>query len=77
MASTTIKLSTATRDRIKALGADTYEDAIVEALDALETERFWAQAQRAAQWRDSLSDERRGLIEQREAAVDEAFDGLG
>ena len=35
MASTTVKLSVETRDRIRALGGETYEETIVEALDAL------------------------------------------
>jgi hypothetical protein len=77
MASTTIKLSTETRDRIKAMGADTYEDTIVEALDALEAQQFWVQADRAAQWRRSQADARRRLIAEREAAADDAFDAIG
>ncbi len=77
MASTTIKLSVETRDRIRALGGDTYEDTIVAALDALEADRFWGQAQAAASHRRSLpTRERQGLIE-REAEVDAAFDGIG
>lgn len=76
MASTTIKLSTETRDRIKALGGETYEDTIVEALDALESARFWAQAEAASAWRRSLSDAERAEIEQREATVRAAFDAI-
>jgi hypothetical protein len=38
--STTVKVSKATRGRIRALGGDTHEDTIVEALDALESNRF-------------------------------------
>ena len=44
MKPTTVKLSVETRDRIRALGGQTYEDTIVDALDALEADRFWAQA---------------------------------
>ena len=44
MKPTTVKLSVETRDRIRALGGQTYEDTIVNALDALEADRFWAQA---------------------------------
>lgn len=77
MASTTIKLSTETRDRIKAMGGDTYEDTIVEALDALESAQFWAQAEAAAEWRRSQSEDRRRGIAGREAAVDAAFDAAG
>jgi hypothetical protein len=77
MASTTIKLSTETRDRIKALGGDTYEDTIVEALDALESAQFWDQAERAAEWRRSQSADHRRAVARRDAAVDDAFDAIG
>jgi hypothetical protein len=77
MGSTTIKLSTETRDRIRALGGDTYEDTIVEALDALEADRFWAQAEAAAARRASLSSSEREARTEREAEVDAAFDGIG
>jgi len=75
--STTIKLSIATRDRIKALGGDTYEDTIAEALDVLEAERFWAQAEAAANWRRSLTEQQRQQLDARDAAIDAAFDGIG
>lgn len=74
MASTTIKLSTETRDRIKAMGGDTYEDTIIEALAALESAQFWAEAERAAEWRRSQPDRRRRDLAARAAAVDDAFD---
>ena len=77
MASTTIKLSTQTRDRIKAMGGSTYEDTIVEALDALESAQFWAQAEEAAEWRRSQPADRRRAIAEREATVDDAFDAIG
>ncbi len=76
MASTTIKLSFETRDRIRALGGDTYEDTIVEALDALEADRFWAQAEAAASFRSSLSDGDRERLVAAEAEIDAAFDGI-
>lgn len=76
MASTTVKLSVETRDRIRALGGDTYEDTIVEALDVLEEARFWAQAETAAAWRQSLSDAERERLRAREAEVDAAFDAI-
>ena len=76
MASTTVKLSVATRDRIRALGGDTYEDTIVEALDVLEAARFWAQADAAAAWRHSLPDDERERLAARDADVDVAFDGI-
>jgi len=76
MASTTIKLSIATRDRIRALGGDTYEDTIVEALDVLEEARFWEQAEAAAAWRQSLPEGERECLRAREAEVDAAFDAI-
>ncbi|MFW2336550.1 hypothetical protein [Ilumatobacter sp.] len=69
---TTIKVSTATRDRIEALGGATHEETIVAALDALETERFWAQAERAKSWWDAHPDEREAIeheVAERDAAV--------
>jgi len=76
MKATTVKLSVETRDRIRALGGDTYEDTIIEALDALEAERFWSQADAAVAWRQTLSPQDRGLLEAQETAVDTAFDGI-
>ena len=76
MASTTVKLSIQTRDRIRALGGDTYEDTIVEALDALEADRFWSQAAAAVAWRTALPDHARAAIAAREAEVDAAFKGI-
>jgi hypothetical protein len=70
---TTIKLSTETRDRIKAMGGETYEDTIVEALDALDKERFWAQADRYVAWRKGLSAEEEATIRAEEDAIDRAF----
>lgn len=76
MASTTIKLSVETRDRIRALGGATYEDTIIEALDALEADQFWAQAEAAASFLRSLTDDERKARAAREAEVDAAFAGL-
>ncbi len=76
MASTTVKMSTETRDRIRALGGDTLEDTIVEALDTLEANRFWAQADAASAWRRSLSDAERARLQQPEAELDAALDGI-
>jgi hypothetical protein len=76
MTATTVKVSTETRDRIRSLGGDTLEATIVEALDALEANRFWAQADAAATWRRGLSDEERAAIAASEAEIDRAFDGI-
>jgi len=76
MAATTVKLSTATRDRIRALGGATYEETILEALDLLEAERFWSRADAAVAWRRSLSEVERGRLAAREAEIDAEFDGI-
>ena len=76
MKSTTVKLSVETRDRIRALGGDTYEDTIVEALDVFEADRFWAQADSAAAWRASLPAAERKRLDERDAAVDASFDAI-
>ena len=41
---TTMKISTATRDRLRALGdaGESLEDVVVRALDAYESQQFWA-----------------------------------
>ncbi len=77
MKTTTVKLSVETRDRIRALGGETYEDTIVEALDVLEASRFWAQADAGAAWRNSLPSSELERLTAREAEVDSAFDGIG
>ena len=73
---TTVKVSTETRDRIKSFGGATLEATIVEALDALDEQRFWSQAEAAAAWRARLSDEERAARQARERALDAAFDGI-
>jgi hypothetical protein len=77
MASTTIKLTVETRDRLRALGGETYEDTVIEALDLLEAQRFWRQAEDAAAWRRSLPDADRQRRAIEESALDAAFDGVG
>jgi hypothetical protein len=76
MKSTTVKLSIETRDRIRALGGDTYEDTIVEALDALEAAKFWTQADAAVAWRATLGDLQLAQRARRDAEVDAAFEGI-
>ena len=53
---TTIKMSEATRDRIRAHGGATHEETIIAALDALEDAEFWTQAERAKAWLDAHPD---------------------
>jgi hypothetical protein len=74
--STTIKVSVETRDRIRDLGGGTYEETITEALDALETYRFWAQAEAAAAWRALLPEDERQRRREKEIAIDAALDRL-
>ncbi len=76
MASTTIKLSVETRERLRALGGATYEDTVVEALDALEANRFWGEAEAAAAWQSRLSDTERQRRHDAVAEIDRAFDGV-
>jgi hypothetical protein len=76
VASTTVKLSVETRERIRALGGETYEDTIVEALDLLEQTRFWDQAEAAAARRQALPDVERERLRAREAEVDAAFNAV-
>jgi ABC-type uncharacterized transport system fused permease/ATPase subunit len=76
MTATTVKLSIETRERIRALCGKTYEDTIVEALDALEADRFWTQADAAVAWRSALTQHDRQRLATAEAEVDAAFDGI-
>lgn len=74
MPHTSIKVTTETRDRIKALGGK-YEETLIEALDLLEAERFWRQAEEGKRWLDSLTDEQRVERLARQDALDQAFSG--
>lgn len=73
---TTMKITTATRDRLRALGADgdTLEEVVVAALDAYESQRFWAEAEAAAAAETPEERARRRRIE---TDVDAWMDGLG
>ncbi|MDJ0768990.1 MAG: hypothetical protein QNJ12_09355 [Ilumatobacter sp.] len=66
-------MSVETQERLRELGGATYEDTVVEALDALEADRFWAEAEAAAAWRRDLPAAERERREQAGAAVDRAF----
>ena len=72
---TTMKITTATRDRLRALGADgdSLEDVVVAALDAYESQQFWAEAEAAAA---AETPEQRTERKRVEAAVDAWMDGL-
>lgn len=74
-----MELSTETRDRVRALAAhpdDTLEDVVNEALDALESQRFWARAEAAAARRAAASATERAAWEARNAAIDAWMDRL-
>ena len=70
-----MKITTATRDRLRALGAegDSLEAVVVAALDAYESNQFWAEAEAAAA--DETS-EQRTERKRVEAEVDAWMDGL-
>jgi len=74
MPHTSIKVTTETRDRIKNLGGK-YEDTLTEALDLLEAQRFWEQAEAGKRWLDSLTNEERDERQARHDALDQAFTG--
>jgi predicted transcriptional regulator len=76
MAATTIKLSVETRERLRALGGATYEHTVIEALDALEANRFWSEAEAAAAWQSQLSESERQRRHEVLGEIDRAFDGI-
>lgn len=70
-----MKITTATRDRLRALGAegDSLEDVVVAALDLYESQRFWAGAEAAGA---AETPEQRVERKRIEAEVDAGMDGL-
>ena len=74
MPHTSIKVTTETRDRTKALGGK-YADTLSEAVDLLEAARFWEQAEAGKRWFESLTDEERAERQARHDALDQAFSG--
>ena len=74
---TTVKVSVETRDRLRSFGGATLEATIIEALDALEATRFWAQAETAAAWRRSRPMAERTAAAEREARLGRALDSAG
>jgi hypothetical protein len=73
---TTMKISTATRDRLRALGSDTdsLEDVVVAALDVYESQQFWAEAEAAAAAETAAQRDKRRRVE---ASIDAWMDELG
>ena len=76
MKDTTVKVSTATRERIRAFGGATHEDTIIEALDALESERFWQEAEAGKKWLDGLAEAERQRLVEEDEAIDALFKGI-
>ena len=72
---TTMKITTGTRDRLRTLGTadDSLEDVVVKALDAYESQQFWATAEAADA---AESPEQRAERKRIEADVDTWMDGL-
>lgn len=70
-----MKITTETRDRLRALGADgdSLEDVVVTALDAYESQQFWAAAEAAAA---AESPDQRAQRRRIEADADAWMDGL-
>jgi len=77
MPMTTVKVTTETRDRLKAMGRGTADDTINAALDALDRAEFWAQAERATAAIRALPEAEQRRRKAAEAALDGAFDGIG
>ena len=75
---TTMQVSEATRDRLRALGraGATLEETLVEALDALERDQFWAAADAAHARRRTMTVEELGAVTAAEADVQRWLDAL-
>lgn len=73
-----MQVSETSRDRLRALGRPgaTLEDTLVEALDALEREQFWAVAEAASRRRRSMSADERAAVEGAEADAQRWLDAL-
>jgi hypothetical protein len=70
MQDTSIRVSKVTRDRLRAFPGATCDDVVSEALDLLEAERFWAQAEAYHAWRIALPEDRRQELAARDQAID-------
>lgn len=76
MDTTTIKVSVGTRDRIKSFGGATHEVTIIAALDLLDEQHFWAQADAAAAYCEALAPDEQARRKAEVAAIDADFDAL-
>lgn len=72
---TTMKITTATRDRLRthAAAGESLEDVVVHALDVYEVEQFWA---RAEAWAAAETPAERAERKAAEAEWDALMDGL-
>ena len=75
---TTMQVSEGSRDRLRELGRPgaTLEETLVEALDALEREQFWAAADAAAKRRTAMTPAELGAVEAAEADAQRWLDAL-
>ncbi len=75
---TTMQVSEGSRDRLRALGRPgaTLEETLVDALDALEREQFWAEAAVADARRRSMSTDEEAAISAAEADAQRWLDSL-
>jgi hypothetical protein len=75
---TTMQVSEASRDRLRALGRPgaTLEETLVDALDALEREQFWAEVEAADTRRRAMTTEERDAVAAAEADTQRWLDSL-
>jgi hypothetical protein len=75
---TSMQVSEASRDRLRALGRPgaTLEDTLIEALDALEREQFWAEADAAEARRRAMSADELAAVGAAEADAQRWLDAL-
>jgi hypothetical protein len=73
-----MQVSEASRDRLRALGRPgaTLEDTLVVALDALEREQFWAEAEAAAARRRTMTTEQQAAVTAAETDAQRWLDAL-
>ena len=75
---TTMQVSEASRDRLRALGRPgaTLEETLVDALDALEREQFWSEAEAADARRRGMTAEEQAAVKGAEADAQRWLDSL-
>ena len=75
---TTMQVSEASRDRLRSLGRPgaTLEETLVDALDALERDPFWAAADAADARRRELTPEQQAAVAAAEADAQRWLDAL-